>query len=61
VTECLDPANEEYGDERLKALLRHTARSSAEHLVQAVRADVDAFADRAEQTDDITCVAVVLA
>ena len=23
--------------------------------------DVDAFADRAEQTDDITCVAVVLA
>jgi len=24
-------------------------------------ADVDAFADRAEQTDDITCVAVVLA
>jgi serine phosphatase RsbU (regulator of sigma subunit)/anti-sigma regulatory factor (Ser/Thr protein kinase) len=61
VTECLDPANEEYGDERLKALLRHTERSSAEHLVQAVMADVDAFADRAEQTDDITCVAVVLA
>jgi len=26
-----------------------------------VMADVDAFADRAEQTDDITCVAVVLA
>ena len=61
VTECLDPANEEYGDERLKALLRHAERSSAEALVQAVIADVDAFADSAEQTDDITCVAVVLA
>ena len=61
VTECLDPTNEEYGDERLKALLRHAKRSSAEALVQAVIADVDAFADGAEQSDDITCVAVVLA
>jgi serine phosphatase RsbU (regulator of sigma subunit) len=61
VTECLDPANEEYGDERLKALLRGTERTSAEALVRAVIADVDAFADSAEQTDDITCVAVVLA
>ena len=47
--------------ERLKALLRQTERSSAEALVEAVFADVDAFADTAVQTDDITCVAVVLA
>jgi len=61
VTECLNRATEEYGDERLNALLRRTRGQNAEALVRTVFADAEAFADGAEQADDITCVAAILA
>ncbi len=59
VTECLNTADEEYGDERLVALVS-AQRGDAEFVVQAVMADADAFAGGAEQSDDITCLAVFL-
>jgi phosphoserine phosphatase RsbU/P len=59
VTECLNIAGEEYGDERLAALVSQQ-RADAEAVVQAVVADAEAFAAGAEQADDITCVAAFL-
>jgi sigma-B regulation protein RsbU (phosphoserine phosphatase) len=54
VTEAFSPANEEYGEERLgAALVRHRALG-AEALLQAVRADVAAFADGRAFADDLT-------
>jgi sigma-B regulation protein RsbU (phosphoserine phosphatase) len=57
VTEAVDPALEQFGDDRLLALpggLFHSARA----LVEAVVATVEAFAGEAEQADDITVLVI---
>jgi sigma-B regulation protein RsbU (phosphoserine phosphatase) len=60
VTEAADPDEAVYGDPRLhEVLLAHRDRDAA-GLVEAVMADVAAFARGAEQSDDITCLAAVL-
>ena len=60
VTESNDTGAREYGDDRLAAALaRHSADSPA-ILVEAIAADVAAFAGAAEQFDDITCLAARL-
>jgi CRP-like cAMP-binding protein/anti-sigma regulatory factor (Ser/Thr protein kinase) len=60
VTEAVNPSETEYGDARLIAALEANRASDPGGLVEAVVADVRAFADGAEQSDDITCVAAIL-
>ena len=58
VTEAMDVAGELYGEERLQAAANATAGANPETLVHAVRADVASFAQDAEQSDDITLLAL---
>lgn len=58
VTECFDPADQEYGEERLETFLlsRHALRSP--DLIDAVRDDVLAFSGSVRPRDDMTMMAV---
>ena len=58
VTECLDPAGAEFGDERLVEILSLSKRAPPAELCRAVTAEVARFAAGAEPFDDITCLAV---
>lgn len=60
VTECFNPQGEEYGEARLAELLTANRTRGAKGLVQAVVADAERFADGAEQSDDITCLAAFM-
>jgi serine phosphatase RsbU (regulator of sigma subunit) len=60
VTEAADPREAEYGEARLLQVLQAQGGRGAAGLVEGVMADVAAFAQGAEQSDDITCVAAVL-
>ncbi len=61
VTESIDPAGEEYGVERLEALLGRRHGRDASAMISAVMADVARFVAGAEPFDDITCLAAFLA
>ncbi len=54
ITEATSPADELFGDERLQAAIRAGAHLDAQSLVEAIVAEVDAFAAGAPQSDDIT-------
>ena len=58
VTEAVDPDYNEYGEERLEALLKNTPQTDCQQLIDAVKADVKVFANGAEQSDDITLLAI---
>jgi sigma-B regulation protein RsbU (phosphoserine phosphatase) len=58
VTEALDHADEEYGEERLVRLARGAAGESPEAIVRALVADVAAFRGGARRLDDVTAMAV---
>ena len=58
VTEAIDPDENEYDNERLKKLLQQCGKLSCQEIVDAVKADVKAFAGNAEQSDDITLMAM---
>jgi len=58
VTEAMNAKHEEFSDERLRSLLIRLHGSSAEQCVRAVMEDVNAFADGAAQSDDITMFAI---
>ena len=58
VTEAVDTEFKEYGDERLKALLQKEAQADCQQIIDHVKADVKAFAGDAEQSDDITLLAL---
>ena len=58
VTEAVDPDYNEYGEERLEALLKNTSQVDCQQLIDAVKADVKVFANGAEQSDDITLLAI---
>ena len=57
VTEAANPANELYGEARLERVLNE-APGTPQALCTRVRADIDAFAQGAEQSDDITTLCV---
>lgn len=59
VTEALDGEHRCYGEGRLIDLFAGRSRDDAQALVETVVADVEQFADGAEQSDDITLLAVV--
>ena len=58
VTEAIDTESKEYGEERLKNLLRQSAQASCQELIDMVKADVKSFAGNEEQSDDITLLAI---
>jgi len=60
VTDAVNETNEMFGDVRLHALFQETclARPSAQVLVGAMKARLDAFSASAYQLDDITLVAL---
>ena len=59
ITEAFDPRGEEFGTARLEAVLAATRGGTAAALVGAVLDATAAFAAGAEQSDDITCLALV--
>jgi sigma-B regulation protein RsbU (phosphoserine phosphatase) len=61
VTESADPGGEEYGEDRLSAVLCAQGPIDAETLVRAVMDNVARFTTGADPFDDITCLAAVLA
>lgn len=56
VSEAMNPAREEYGEERLTRLLLREPGASATQLFEHIRADVEAFVDGAGRSDDITVI-----
>ena len=56
MTEAMNPAAELYSAPRLLAALGESAASDPAGLIAQVRSDVRAFADDAEQSDDVTLV-----
>ena len=50
--------DKEYGNDRLEAFLAAHDDLAPEELVHALRADVAAWAEGAEQSDDVTILAV---
>jgi sigma-B regulation protein RsbU (phosphoserine phosphatase) len=59
ITEAFDPADNEFGEERLEAALSAGAGTGAADLVGRVLAATRAFTRGADQSDDITCLALV--
>lgn len=60
VTESIDPDGEEYGAERLTAILESRRPWAAEALVRTAMDDVTRFTADADPFDDITCLAAIL-
>ena len=58
VNEAFSVNEEEYGNDRLEAFLNAHADERPQELVQSLRADVGRWAEGAEQSDDITILAV---
>ncbi len=59
VTEAMNRTQQEFGQDRLADLFRKYPCESARAAVERVLAAVHAFADGVEQSDDITCIALV--
>lgn len=59
ITEAFNPAGEEFGDKRLEATLEAARGNDATSLIKAVLAATTNFAAGAEQSDDITLLALV--
>ncbi len=58
VTEALNPQNDEFTQERLPPLLGRADQSNVKETVHKIIEAVDAFAEGAPQSDDITCLAL---
>ena len=58
VTEAMNRRRELYGARRLRGLLERRSGDSPQALVAAVGEDVRAFADGADQSDDVTLLCV---
>lgn len=54
VFECEDPAEEQYGQERVAALIGELHDRPVSEIVERLLADVDVHADGGDQADDIT-------
>lgn len=58
VTEAVNPALEEYGEQRLLACVSRCPSGSPQQIIHAIRAEVQSFANSAPQSDDITMLAI---
>jgi len=59
VPEANNAAGEFYGMDRLKATLNRISGTEPKEILEAIKADVAAFADGADQFDDLTMLCVV--
>ena len=58
VTEATDKDYAEYGEGRLEALLKQHTKADCQQIIDKVKEDVKAFVGDAEQSDDITLLAL---
>ena len=58
VTESQDADGQEYGEERLDAVIRATRQLPGDEIVQRIRVDVDAFTGDSDPYDDFTVCTV---
>jgi phosphoserine phosphatase RsbU/P len=58
VTEAMNAAQEEYGDDALNAVLQGMRDMAPSDIVSKIFSGVDGFAAGAEQADDITCIVI---
>ena len=58
VTEANNITKEEFGEQRLKELLSSTLQVGCQQMIDMVKDGVKAFAGEAEQSDDITLLAL---
>lgn len=58
VTEALNPSEEEFGDERLKNLLRRSAHLPVDEMASMIASELKNWMDTAAQYDDLTFILV---
>ena len=58
VTEAMNPAQEEYGDDALMVTLESARGLPSAEMLSVIYQSVDAFAGITEQADDITCMVI---
>ena len=58
VTEAMNPENEEFGEARLEDTLEEVTLHNCQQIIDAIKADVATFTGEAEQSDDITILAL---
>ena len=58
VTEAMNTSNEEFGEQRLEDTLAKVPLHSSQQVIGTIKADVAAFTGEAEQSDDITVMAI---
>jgi sigma-B regulation protein RsbU (phosphoserine phosphatase) len=61
VSECMNPRDEEWGDDKLLALLRANRHLPSADLVDLIMKDADLFANGAKQHDDMTLILMKVA
>ena len=54
LNEAENPAQQQFGDDRLLSILRSTHFDSARHVIDHLKAEVDRFRDGADPNDDLT-------
>ncbi len=58
VTEAVNSTFEEFGEQRLEETLEEVSLYNCQQMIDAIKSDVAAFVDGAEQSDDITIMTV---
>jgi sigma-B regulation protein RsbU (phosphoserine phosphatase) len=58
IWETRNPQDEEFGKDRLRAIIRETADRSAADIIDAIVSRLDAFRGRKNPEDDVTLVVV---
>jgi sigma-B regulation protein RsbU (phosphoserine phosphatase) len=58
LTEGMNPAKEEFGEERLLSIVQHAPARLAQELLEYIRKEHKKFIGRQEALDDFTCVVV---
>lgn len=58
VTEAINSGDEEFGEQRLLAVLAQLTGNSSQDIIERIKACVSDFAGEAEQSDDITLLAI---
>ena len=58
VTEAINSGDEEFGEQRLQAVLAQLTSNSSQDIIERIKACVSNFAGEAEQSDDITLLAI---
>lgn len=58
ITEAFNEAEEQFSDERLLTVMNHSTADTSEQLVMNIRQEIKKFVKNAEQSDDITILAV---